>query len=318
MDDYLCISTKESNVKEFVTSSEKMASANRFNFNTKKSKSNVGKETKSVSEEIPISNILNKDNVPKEIIPEIELANGQILNETDNKICLYLNHKPSIKLNDSKQIVTSNKLFNWNGINFELNKENFFNILIYSKEDFDIKKYYSSININLPIVQNKTPDLTWLFKKISSILLTGHPWIYFVSSINDPEALFRNMEDVCKVVAFKLIYLCSVMCKYQIQPGQNYFIDIIDSSLKKLYFYFSDKLIRWANTKFFLDFDKFYSIFYGNIYKLYYNNHDINNKLIDFCPFFFKCIRRKIYRLSSNYIRKSNSKENLTGMDEDI
>jgi len=313
MDDYLCISNKENNIREFFAKSKKMAFDSKFNFNTKKSKTNVPND--SVNSE-NTNNIRENSFNPTNDLDNYNHQNcnyNAILYKTDSNTLLPVNLLKSYKNVNAP----TNKLFNWNGINFELNKENFFNILIYSKEDFDIKKYYSSININLPIIQNKTPEFTWLFKKINSIFLTGHPWIYFVSSINDTDSMIRNMEDVCKVVAFKLIYLCSIMCKYHIQPGQNSFLEIIDSSLKKLYFYFSDKLLKCNNTKFFLDFEKFYNVFYGNIYRLYYSQGEFNDKLIDFCPFFFKVIRRKIFRLAHK-IRKQSNQEEAQGIQVDI
>jgi hypothetical protein len=208
--------------------------------------------------------------------------------------------KSNLNLNlDQVEVYNSNlsKSFIWNGIYFDINNENFFNILIDPKEEYDIKRFSNLINVNLPIA-----DASWLFKKINGIFLTGHPWIYFIPSINSTQALSKNFVEFCKVVAYKLIILTNCMVKSNIQPGQNSFIDIMDSCLKKLFFYFNNKILRNDNNKFYLEFGDFSKIFYENIYSIYDWGESVNTKLIDFSPYFFKSIRRKMYRLHSKYL----------------
>lgn len=259
MDDYLCLTTNESVVINFIDNSKKLAQANKFNFNLKKSKTNV--------------NVLMQKQNPNE-----------------------------------------NNIFSWNGINFDLNRENFFNTLIDSKEDYDIKRYATLLNINIPIIVNKNDytmlsknDFNWYCQKIKAILITGHPWMYFVSDINDHSTLNKNFEDFCRVVTYKIIILTRSMSSVNLKPSQSLFIEIIDSCLKKMFFYFNVKISKSENKKFFYkDFQTFVRNFYFNVFAIYIDIEATNldsyvykRDIISHSPFLFKTIRRKIIRLNS-------------------
>jgi hypothetical protein len=200
--------------------------------------------------------------------------------------------------------------FNWNGINFKL--KNIFNIFSDNKIEFstdqDIKTNFKLINVNMPILTDKS-DNSWLFKKINLIMHTGHPWIYFISSINDETTLNQNFEDYCKLVCLKFIILTGSMIRNNIKISKNTFIDVLDSSLKKSYFYFKYKTLKCEKSKFYIrDFSSFLTKFYQNIFLLYYLNGELNNKMVDLSPFLFKSIKKKIYKIEAFLNKKCAQK----------
>ena len=183
---------------------------------------------------------------------------------------------------------------NWNGITFKLNNENKFNMFIDSKDEYDLEGFGTIININLPLALG---DYEWMIKKISSILLTGHPWIYFISSLNDLSTLQKNFKDFTKVVLYKLVIFTRILWKYKLLPGQKAFNDILKRCLKKFYFYINNKLGNAEGRKFFIDdFGKFVETFYKNMLELYGENRI----LIDKSVFLYKCVRRKILQWRYN------------------
>jgi hypothetical protein len=179
---------------------------------------------------------------------------------------------------------------NWNGITFRINEENKFNMFIDSKDEYDLNRFGTIININLPLALG---DFEWMIKKISSILLTGHPWIYFLSSLNDLSTLEKNFKDFTKVVLYKLVIFTRILWKYKLLPGQKAFNNILKRCLKKFYFYINNKLGNAEGKKFFIDdFSQFVDTFYNNMLELYGNNII----LIDKSVFLYKCVRRKIFQ----------------------
>jgi hypothetical protein len=193
---------------------------------------------------------------------------------------------------------TNDKEFEWNGISFKLNDKGSFNMFSDSKDDYDLKRFSTVININIPINPSKD-DYTWLIKKITSILLTGHPWIFFISRLNDENALRKNFVDICRVVLFKLIIFTRIMTKYRLLPGQKGFNDILMKCLKKFFFYINNKLTKNEDRRFFIhDLQLFIETFYKNLYNLY--KADDNGELIKKSVFLFKCVRRKILSMKNN------------------
>lgn len=290
MDDYLCVSTAKYEVQRFVKDAQGLSCENKFNFNMKKSRNNLDENKKSNYNgeklEITKNSIINGE--AKNILPG---GNGN--NAAEIKIP---NDKgPCVALLSDKR----NKL-NWNGINFYMQKEFNFDMLIDSKENYDIKQYGTLININIPPLNNKN-DFNWLYKKICSIFLTGHPWIYFISEINNLNVLLANYKDFVQVITFKLIIFTNILSGTYLKPSQNQFIDILDTCLKKLYFYFNNKIIKAENKLFFLkDFEIFAQMFYINMFEIYehFETGKLNEIVIKKSPYLFKCLRRKVLRLN--------------------
>jgi hypothetical protein len=213
-----------------------------------------------------------------------DIASQNAFNFNINKSQFNIDYKTGEK-NNSKE-------FEWNGITFKLNNKNNFNMFIDSKDGYDLERFSTVININAPVNPNKE-DYTWLIKKITSILLTGHPWIYFLSNLNDRETLLKNFEDLCKVCLFKLIILTRILNKYNLLPGQKVFNNIIMKCLKKFFFYINNKLTKAENQRFFIDdLQSFIEAFYKNIYNFY--NADESSNLKRKSIYLFKCVRRKI------------------------
>jgi hypothetical protein len=182
---------------------------------------------------------------------------------------------------------------NWNGITFRINRENKFNMFIDSKDEYDLDRFGTVININLPLQRG---DYEWMIKKISSILLTGHPWIYFISSLNNRNTLEKNFKDFTKVVLYKLVIFTRILWKYKLLPGQKVFNDILKRCLKKFYFYINNKLGNAEGKKFFIDdFVKFVDTFYINMFELYRCNKILISKSV----FLYKCVRRRILKYNN-------------------
>lgn len=254
MDDYLCLSTETSTVIEFRASAINLSGKNKFNFNLKKSQSNV---------------LISKE--------------GEKSVETS-------------KNNTNK--------FNWNGIFFELNHKYFFNLIYDAKvANFeDLNEYTKLINVNLPILKNEK-DHSWLVKKISSVLFSGHPWIYFLSSINEKKILEKNFKTFIRFFLYKLIVLIRRVNNTPLQPSQKELIVVIDTSIMKMFSFFDTKIFEIENKNFFIPYNKFHKVFYILLFENYILNNTneniivYNSKMVKKCPLLFKTIKRKIERL---------------------
>lgn len=207
---------------------------------------------------------------------------------------------------------------NWNGICINFNTNNILNLIIDSKVEYELDKYSTLINVTIPTDYRNNTE--WLYKKISSIFLTGHPWIFFISKINNPTSMNKNFDDLVKVILFKVVVLFKNLFQIGVQFDQNSIIDIFDDCVKKLFVYFDHKLTKF-NCKFFIEnYYSFVESFYERIFKLYISsNMKFNTYLISLCPFLFKCFRRKIYRLKRHLkktkIHTNKEKSNLDSND---
>ncbi len=299
MDDYLCISTNKDDVMKFVGNAKILAKENNFNFNLKKSKNNIENKNKESMNASSIKKINNDNNIIDNNINKHGNKQNNILNTINFEDDIIKNDIENTKF---KEIISSLKKankFNWNGINFEMENKFNFNMFIDSKDSYDIKQYATLININLPALINKF-EYNWIYKKICSIFLTGHPWVYFITELNSLEVLLANFKDFVQVITFKLIIFTSILSTSSLKPSQGHFIEIIDTCLKKLFFYFNNKMIKAHNKLFFLkDFEIFIQAFYLNMYENYEDKLKGNLKvnLIKYSPYLFKCIRRKILRM---------------------
>lgn len=78
--------------------------------------------------------------------------------------------------------------------------------------------------------------------------------------------------------------------------------------LKSIFLYFSHKLSRFGEKMFYIDdYYQFIQSFYERLFKLYIYNNTWNYKLIALCPFIFKVIRRKVYRLKKQIKKKEKA-----------
>jgi hypothetical protein len=191
------------------------------------------------------------------------------------------------------------KKFSWNGMFFELNQTYFFN-LIYdnnkSDENDKLINYNKLVNINLPLVTNKN-DFTWLVKKINAVLFSGHPWIYFLSTINEKEILEKNFESLIKFMFFKLLVLIRKIENTILKPSQNNLINVIDTFMMKMYSFIDSKVVEIEKKNFYIPYKIFHKYFYVKMFKLYfYNDKEYNQKIIKYSPLLFKTIKRKIER----------------------
>jgi len=266
----------------------------------KKSKNNLQQEknaSESTSDKLPKNNCVSKE---KSVLKNCNQINFEDLNQVTNE-------KNDIQTSALRKL---NK-FNWNGINFEFNKKFNFNMFIDSKQSYDLKQYATLININLPPLNNKN-DYNWIYKKICSIFLTGHPWVYFITELNSLSILLANFRDFVQVITYKLIIFTNILGGSSLKPSQKQFLEILDTCLKKLYFYFNNKLFKAEHKLFFFkDFEIFVQTFYFNMYETFENiqTGKLNNNIIKFSPYLFKCIRRKILRVKS--IRDLNDERNF-------
>jgi hypothetical protein len=218
----------------------------------------------------------------------IEIGGKNAFNFNFNKSKFNVEYK-------TKERNESNK-FEWNGITFKLNEGNNFNMFIDSKDDYDLKRMGSVINLN---VFPNNDGYLWITKKIAGIILTGHPWIYFVSKLNDEDTLRKNFEGLCRVVLYKLILFTRLLAKYKLLPGQKVFNDIITKCLKKFFFYINNKLTKSEERRFFIDdLQTFIETFYKSLYNLYQSDDGI--RLIKNSVFLYKCVRRKILSFKIN------------------
>ena len=200
--------------------------------------------------------------------------------------------------------------FNWNGIFFELNQKFFFNLIYDAKvTNFqDLNEYTKLINVNLPILKN-IKDYSWLIKKINSVLFSGHPWIYFLSTINEKKILEKNLKTFIRFFLYKLIVLIRRVMNTSLQPSQKEMILILDTSIMKMFSFFDTKIFEIENRNFFVPYSKFHKLFYIILFKNYFTNDKMeidnvvtsninyNSKMIKQCPLLFKAIKRKIERL---------------------
>jgi len=202
--------------------------------------------------------------------------------------------KQTTTATNSKQ----NNEFSWNGINFMLNTKNYFNISQDYKNDFENTSHFSTLmNLRIPEDIKFGDNLgDFIFRRCSGILLTGHPWIYFFSELNENETLFNNLKQVSFVVFNKLIFLLKLLQQNNILPSENLFIDKMDNAIRKFYFIMSNKTNLVNGKNFFIDFKTFILSLYMNGFDMYFDNP----KLIRLCPFLFKSIRRKILRMIDN------------------
>jgi hypothetical protein len=201
--------------------------------------------------------------------------------------------------NNSNKKVNDLKKFSWNGMFFELNQKHFFN-LIYdnnkSDENDKLINYTKLVNINLPLVTNKN-DFTWLVKKINAVLFSGHPWIYFMSTINEKEILEKNFQSLIKFMFFKLLVLIRKIENTILKPSQNNLINVIDTFMMKMYSFIDSKVVEIEKKNFYIPYNIFHKYFYITMFKLYfYNDKEYNQKIIKYSPLLFKTIKRKIER----------------------
>jgi hypothetical protein len=228
----------------------------------------------------------NNQRVSDFINESFAIANNNSFNFNINKSQYNVDYRTGERRTDE-----GTSKFEWNGITFQLDEANHFNTYGDAKDDYDLKMFGTVININLPLKASKD-DYTWLIKKITSILLTGHPWIYYLNNINSFSTLEKNFKDFCRVVFFKMINLTRILMKYKLLPGQRKFNDIIMKCLKKFFFYINNKLIKAENRKFYMeDLQLFIETFYKNFNELFENGGVVlKRKSI----FLYKCIKRKI------------------------
>lgn len=226
--------------------------------------------------------------------------------------------KFNLKKSQSNVLVTTDtpnpgntNKFNWNGIFFELNQRFFFNLIYDAKvTNFqDLNEYTKLINVNLPILKN-SKDYSWLIKKINSVLFSGHPWIYFLSTINEKKILEKNLKTFIRFFLYKLIVLIRRVMNTTLQPSQKEMILILDTSIMKMFSFFDSKIFEIEKKNFFVPYSKFHKLFYMILFKNYFmtndkmevdnvitNNINYNAKMIKQCPLLFKAIKRKIERL---------------------
>ena len=231
---------------------------------------------------------------------------------TENKFKFNLKKSQSNVLISTIAPTTQNtNKFNWNGIFFELNQRFFFNLIYDAKiTNFrDLNEYTKLINVNLPILRNNK-DTSWLMKKINSVLFSGHPWIYFLSTINERKILEKNLKTFIRFFLYKLIVLIRRLDNTSLKPSQNEMIDILDTSIMKMFSFFDSKIFEIEKRNFFVPYNKFHKIFYIILFQNYFtindkmeidniitNNIIYNSKMIKQCPILFKSIKRKIERL---------------------
>lgn len=265
MDDYLCLSTLDSEAKKFKEVSVKLSQKNKFNFNLKKSQTNLERK-------------------------------------------------------EGEQSVTK---FTWNGIYFELSQENFFNLIyevkISTDNIEDINEFKKLININLPLLKNNK-DPSWLVKKINSMLFSGNPWIYFLSTINEKVILEENLKNFIRFFLFKLIVLVRRIVGTQLELPQKLLIEAIDTSIVRMFSFFDGKISDIEGKSFFIGYYKFHRMFYVLMFQNYFSKEDetsLNKKMISYCPLLFKAIKRKIERMKLCKT-KSNTKEAVEKMEVDI
>ena len=194
-------------------------------------------------------------------------------------------------------IIKNNCQYNeltWSGINVKMDKDNIFNIFYEKKNILEIENFNILMNINIPYnSQNDYYEI--LFKKISTSILIGNPWMYFLRKINNLETLKKNFLEICRNTCIKMIIITSGFFKYNLVPKQKDFINIMDCSLKKLFSYMHNKCLSIENERFFIDdLSVFIKEFYTNMYTLFEPSQKILKK---YSPFFYNCLRRKMYHL---------------------
>ena len=225
----------------------------------------------------------------------VDLSNKNKFNFNLKKLQSNLNNIS----NNTDKTENDLKKFSWNGMFFELNQTYFFN-LIYdnnkSDENDKLINYNKLVNINLPLVTNKN-DFTWLVKKINAVLFSGHPWIYFLSTINEKEILEKNFESLIKFMFFKLLVLIRKIENTILKPSQNNLINVIDTFMMKMYSFIDSKVVEIEKKNFYIPYKIFHKYFYVKMFKLYfYNDKEYNQKIINYSPLLFKTIKRKIER----------------------
>lgn len=295
MDDYLLMTTNKLYTMDIILKLNTILIEYDSNFNMIKSKNNIP--------DLVIEVISNKafnigfKPIEKEVISKGAIFKSNLISE--NKILVPKSLQENINLYKSK--ITTNA--NWNGICINFNTKNRFNLIMESKEEYDINKYATLINVNIPI--DFTSNLEWLYKKASSIFLTGHPWIFFIQKLTNYHCLESNFNCLVKNIFFKLIVLFKSIIQNGVNLQQKRVIKVIDDCIKKLFLYFSHKLSRFGEKMFYIDdYYQFIQSFYERLFKLYIYNNTWNYKLIALCPFIFKVIRRKVYRLKKQIQKK--------------
>ena len=209
--------------------------------------------------------------------------------------------------NNEENNNNNNIKFNWNGIFFQLNKKHYFNLIYDSKtnnstESFNLIDFTMLINVNLPYIKPEFNDYNWLIKKINSVFFSGHPWIYFLSTVNEKEILEKNLQTLIKFMLFKVIVLIRRVEKTILQPSQKILIKVLDTCIMKVYSFLDEKIYEIENKNFFIKYNNFHLYFYKTLFKNYWmlNNENkmvFNKKLISFSPLLFKTIKRKIMKL---------------------
>lgn len=252
MDDYLCLASEETKVTLFKSTAVNLSKINRFNFNLKKSQTNL---------------------IERGGITQLNSNNKPLFNEEKTK-------------------------FTWNGIYFELGTNcTFFNLIYEAKLSDDINEYSKLINVKLPVIDNYQ-DYSWLKKKINSILFSGHPWIYFLSTINEETVLQNNFECYLRFITLKLLVLFHQIQGTQLLPSQSNIIGTLDLCLLKMYSFFDTKIYEIEVKHFFIPYAKFFSTVYVTIFKNFFvDDNNYNSKMIHYSPSLFLAIKRKIERL---------------------
>ena len=202
MDDYLCLSNNEQNGYYFKDKSILLSKENKFNFNLKKLQSNLGeiilekekeKEENKTGEKENEKEFENKNEIRERLKNKSnkKVEHFQSFNFTLDKFVRKLSAENEREI-DKINLEEYNK-FTWNGIFFSVGDNNelslVYDLKLTNNEDLD--EYTKLINVNLPVIR-EGKDFTWLIKKINTVLFSGHPWIYFMSSINNKQVLEEN------------------------------------------------------------------------------------------------------------------------------
>ena len=70
----------------------------------------------------------------------------------------------------------------------------------------------------------------------------------------------------------------------------------MDTSIMKTFYFFESKIFEIEHKGFFVEYNNFHLLFYTLLFKNYIQNGQYNQKLISFCPYLFKAIKRKLER----------------------
>lgn len=302
MDDYILMTTNKFYVTEVILKLYSILMRYDSNFNMKKSKNNIP--------DLTIEVINNKTfNLNFKQITNTYISNNPFEKYENIKKC-----KKTINQLNKEEYNKISTNASWNGMSFNfISGTNIFNVVMEGKEEYDLSKYSSLINVNIPIEYKN--NLEWLYKKMSSIFLTGHPWIYFIQKLTNKECLEKNFDDLIRNIFFKLIILFNTILNTGLTFSQKKIIKVTDDCVKKLFLYFSHKLSRYGEAYFYIDnYYKFNESFYERLLRLYICSNSINKKynsyIISLCPFLFKIIRRKVYRIKKHLKKLNISKIN--------